>query len=971
MIGNNEIKRSQIIMLAQAYKDVWEDYQRSLKKEVFPLWDYVFLTASNYHQAKMYEYQLEIRKNYLPHKTKYIVIPDRNEERIGSGGATLSVLKYIRENEKSFDDLKILVIHSGGDSKRIPQYSALGKLFSPFPRVLPDGRSSTLFDELMIMTSSIPSRITEGMLLMSGDVMLLFNPLLIEFNGNGAASLSFKESFEKGKNHGVFVEKDGFVKSFLHKQNPEVLENEGAVDDKDQVNIDTGAVIFGKDLLNSLWSLISANNEFDKQKYNYFVNREVCLSLYGDFLYPLADDSSLSSFYQEKAENELNAALKEARDKIWEVLSPFRLKLLSFTVSKFIHFGTSKEIRKLMCEDIDVYKELGWTKTINSSICNCAAYNSLISDNTHIKENVYLESSYIHEGVTIGENSIISFTEVEENRIIPADVVIHCLKQLNGKYVCRIYGIEDNPKENRLFGVDIKEKLWDARLYPECETMSEAVDYALKLYEYVSEGRIKEIEKWNNRKSLCSGFNDADPVAIIEWNNYLNELIEINRVEEAIDERIPVSELQIRMNKLTDQQLEWFNQRLDKVSLYKKMRFCYYLGTILEDENVVNRSFKYLSDDILKETLNGLQTKEDIRIRKDEIKISLPLRVNWGGGWSDTPPYCIENGGTVLNAAILLNEEKPVSVVLRKIKEKKIIFESRDMGVYGEFDSISDLQAVGDPFDPFVLQKAALLACGIIPKEGSDLETVINRLGGGFYMNTEVTNVPKGSGLGTSSILAAACVKALFEFFGVDYCKKDLFSHVLAMEQLMSTGGGWQDQVGGVVNGIKLISSKPGIKQELNVDYLKLDEDTLNELNERFVLIYTGQRRLARNLLRDVVGRYIGNEKDTVYALKEIQNKAIEMKEELEKGNIDRFAYLLAEHWNLSKMIDEGSSNLLIDQIFDSIDDFIDGKMVCGAGGGGFLQVVLKKDVDKDTLHYRLKECYPDSEIDVWDCRIV
>ena len=78
---------------------------------------------------------------------------------------------------------------SGGDSKRVPQYSALGKLFSPVPHELPNGRSSTLFDEFMICMSSVPSRIREGMVLLSGDVLLLFNPLQIDYNNVGAALL--------------------------------------------------------------------------------------------------------------------------------------------------------------------------------------------------------------------------------------------------------------------------------------------------------------------------------------------------------------------------------------------------------------------------------------------------------------------------------------------------------------------------------------------------------------------------------------------------------------------------------------------------------------------------------------------------------------------------------------------------------------------------------------------------------------
>lgn len=70
---------------------------------------------------------------------------------------------------------------------------------------------------------------------------------------------------------------------------------------------------------------------------------------------------------------------------------------------------------------------------------------------------------------------------------------------------------------------------------------------------------------------------------------------------------------------------------------------------------------------------------------------------------------------------------------------------------------------------------------------------------------------------------------------------------------------------------------------------------------------------------------------------------------ELERGNIDAFADLLNEHCKLSKMIDSGSTNTLIDQIFDSCDDLLAGKMICGAGGGGFLQVVLRKGEIKDS----------------------
>lgn len=187
----------------------------------------------------------------------------------------------------------------------------------------------------------------------------------------------------------------------------------------------------------------------------------------------------------------------------------------------------------------------------------------------------------------------------------------------------------------------------------------------------------------------------------------------------------------------------------------------------------------------------------------------------------------------------------------------------------------------------------------------------------------------------------------------------------------MSTGGGWQDQVGGVTNGIKYITSTPGLNQQIKVQHIELKPETRQELNERFCLIYTGQRRLARNLLRDVVGRYVGNEPDSLFALNEIQKVAALMRFELERGNIDEFARLLNYHWELSQKVDAGSTNTLIDQIFLSIEDLIDAKMVCGAGGGGFLQVILKKGVSRNQVHSRLKEVFQDNPVDVWECEII
>ena len=897
----------------------------------------------------------------------------------------LEVLKYLHEKEETFEGLRVLVIHSGGDSKRVPQYSALGKLFSPVPHELPNGRNSILFDEFMISMSSVPSRIREGMVLLSGDVLLLLNPLQIDYNNVGAAAISFKEHVETGKNHGVYLNgADGNVKCCLQKKSVEVLREVGAVNESDCVDIDTGALIFSTDMMNSLYSLIATEEDYDRH-----VNEKTRLSLYADFLYPLAEDSTLEAFYQEKPEGEFCEELTGARKRVWDVLRPYRMKLLRLAPAKFIHFGTTREILELMSGGVDEYQDLGWGRLVGSSIRdhNAAGYNSVLSTKASVGEDCYLEVSYVHGNSKVGSHCVLSYIDIQD-RIIPDNVVMHGLKQRNGKFIVRIFGVNDNPKENQLFGRNLDElekkfdiklwedqtghTLWSANLYAEADTIQEAVDASLELYAFVTEEKAFDRNLWNtvSHKSLCAGFNDADPDAIIAWNRRMADLVAMDEITKAIQNQTPVGELR-KMHSLTKIQKEWLRKRLKKADFSEKMRLHYYLGVLLDDENEVQDCFRTIQSEVLESTIKHLSYNENAKIATDHHTVKLPLRVNWGGGWSDTPPYCNENGGMVLNVAILLNGEKPVEVTLEKIDELKIVFDSRDMDVHGEFDTIEPLQATGDPFDPFALQKACLLACEIIPKEGHELSEILKRLGSGFVMHSEVTNVPKGSGLGTSSILSAACVKAVFEFMGIGYTEEDLYSHVLAMEQIMSTGGGWQDQVGGITPGLKYITSMPGVEQQIKVTHVEIPEETKRELDERFVMIYTGQRRLARNLLRDVVGRYVGNEPDSLFALEEIQKTVALMRFELERGNVDGFAKLLDYHWELSKKVDAGSSNTLIEQIFSSIEDLIDGKLVCGAGGGGFLQVILKKGVTKQEVEEHLNKVFMDSLVGVADCKLV
>ncbi|MBR2275306.1 MAG: bifunctional fucokinase/L-fucose-1-P-guanylyltransferase, partial [Lachnospiraceae bacterium] len=631
------------LYLSQSYQDAWSDYQRSLKAPSFPVWDYIILTASNEHQATGFLAQIESRRSYLPEKTKLAVISDEGGVRVGSGGATLSVLKYLREQEESFANLRVLVIHSGGDSKRVPQYSALGKLFSPVPHALPDGRSSTLFDEFLIAMSAIPGRIREGMLLLSGDVLLLFNPLLVDWSGSGAAVISFKEDAETGKDHGVFLRgEDGMVRAFLHKQSVERLRSVGAVNEAGAVDIDTGALFFGVDILNALYSLISTEGTFDEEKYRAFVNSTVRLSLYGDFQYPLAADSTLENFYLEKPEGEYSEELKECRKQLWSALRGFGMKLLRLAPAKFIHFGTTGEILALMNEGVEEYKDLGWSRQVNSSMTALSGYNSVLDPRAQTGEGTYLEVAYVHGEARIGKNCVLSHIDIQDETV-PDGVVLHALKQMDGNFVCRIYGIDDNPKDNKLFGRELigqlwgereEHTLWNAKIYPEKGSLREAVRAALELYENVRDG--KELTAG---KSMAAGFLDADPEAILAWNRHMAELVAMDKIASLINDMVPAAQID-RMAPLSGVPEEWLGRRLERAGYSEAMRLHYYIGTALNDEAEVSKAFSVLSSAILASTLKELKENKAARIQLEEYEVRLPLRVNFGGGWSDTPPYC-------------------------------------------------------------------------------------------------------------------------------------------------------------------------------------------------------------------------------------------------------------------------------------------------------------------------------------------
>ena len=158
----------------------------------------------------------------------------------------------------------------------------------------------------------------------------------------------------------------------------------------------------------------------------------------------------------------------------------------------------------------------------------------------------------------------------------------------------------------------------------------------------------------------------------------------------------------------------------------------------------------------------------------------------------------------------------------------------------------------------------------------------------------------------------------------------------------MTTGGGWQDQIGGVVGGVKHIQTEPGLFQVPRISWTDLKVRPNMDLSERFLLYYTGYRRMAKNILRNIVGKYLDRDVTTLQTIDRLREKSFEMKEELDHRNIDAFGLKIGEVWELNRTLDPGTSNEEIEAILSKISHLIHGAKLLGAGGGGFLFMVTK-----------------------------
>lgn len=329
-----------------------------------------------------------------------------------------------------------------------------------------------------------------------------------------------------------------------------------------------------------------------------------------------------------------------------------------------------------------------------------------------------------------------------------------------------------------------------------------------------------------------------------------------------------------------------------------------------------------------------------------EVVVEKPLRIDLAGGWSDTPPICNAMGGCVLNAAVTLGGEKPVKVAVRRIPREEVCVASVDLGKKDVLRTVAEIHDHSDPHDWRALVKAALVVTGYSFAEGG-LSIVLS------------ADVPKGSGMGTSSILGAAVVEALGKIRGRGYSVEKVADLTLALEREMNTGGGWEDQMGALEPGVKLLVSRPGKNQKIAIRRLPAaaEKRFAEFLDERALLYFTGQKRMARNVLNGVVSFFRKNPDGLAREIVRVLKKdALQAYKALACGDWTVFTEAVNAYWMNKKALDPGSTNPMVESIIARIAPFVSAVTLCGAGGGGFMFIIARSRTDRQRVRHFLQK---------------
>lgn len=1031
-------------------------------------YDTIILTAANQAQAEGYREQLNWRKacGLLDAHTETLVIPDPGDRRVGSLGATLNVLSvlatkyYQRHNPTTliecFNKRRILICHSGGDSRRTPAYAAQGKIFTPMPCTGHDGQPLALFDLILQTTRALPAPTHGNIVITSGDVLLTFDHASVDLTHPGVTGIAYFGAIERGARHGVYVP-NGFganpqrteclpVLNFLQKPTEAEARAAGAIDHLGHLAIDTGLLSLDPSTCAHLLEIAAWCPPTPKKAHSGLLSQILKgsappLDLYEDFTLALAPHVDKPRYLQRFATPQpLPPKAQKLVGDLYDALrqTPFQVNIVPYC--DFFHIGSSRE---LLNGFSGISRTAQTYHFANGSGAHTAPGDSDLNQAFIFNSNLHhplraghavIEASHASAKMRLelaGDNILTGLPPTAQGSLtLPTGTGVAFLPIGQREWCVIAYGLDDdfktpflpNPLECQqaapclflnqpiaeiltrlnlplpaVWPHSSRDGLWSAELWRvgHLPTLLREAQLFLNSADPTTAVALPTPRppRAHKRYSLATLLPQVNHTRLLALRHEIRREVNLLKVAQRIlandtlaaaticDEIKNRAEATVVLRQLSDLLQA---QALDKPLLAARVLS---LAALIQDtfysakgraatppplpfDNPQGAAFACVAKSVAVSFQPSATPRPTAILHDQAVWVTTPVRIDFAGGWSDTPPICTERGGTVLNAAVTLNGQYPVQVIAKLNSLYTIRLASIDLGERLEISTTAQLLDHHNPHDWSALAKAALILAGFAPaQKSSSLTKWLKAMGGGLDL-TIFSSLPKGSGMGTSSILGAAVIACLDRVLGLPQNTDRLIHMTSILEQRMSTGGGWQDQVGGILPGVKLIRTQPGPDQSVALRWSTFDLSLGHKFSECCLLYFTGQKRLARNILQNVVRGYLTRDPTVLQTVSELKRSAEATKDALDAQDFEGFARGVNHYWQLKKQIDPGSTNAPIEALLNSVKEHTLAALLPGAGGGGFIFIIAKDQAAAQQIRHQFNAAPPNAQARFFDFSI-
>ena len=884
--------------------------------------------------------------------------------RVGSGGGTAHLLVEAWNAEKTnlsfmewLNSARTGIIHGGGLSRRLPAYAASGKPLIPIPAMRWDygQRMDQRLCDLQadfyrtVLSAATP---TSRVLIGSGDVLMRFAEEIPVLPEADVIVLGLKVSAELAQHFGVFtLSSDGMGRLHSMLQKPEVDHlNEIALEHT--YLVDTGLWLLSARAVNSLMLRCG----WDEVKSSFPAGQPEHYELYSQF----------------------GAALGEAPTLPDPALTGLSCSVVELKGAEFYHLGTNRQMIESICALQNCRDE-------NARILSRRSHPSQITQNSlfdppvrrETNHSLWVENSRVPASWRIACEHVL--TGVPENNWdikLERGVCLDFVPVGSEETCVRAYGYDD------LFRGAIAEHdtLWlgrpapgwfacrgivpaDAGILPDTDIHDAAIFPILKKNQ-LTEALIAWLfaeypEQDDNIRQL---WLQAERISARE----IGERINLVRLSQQQEENRLISLQTLHSNRassvfhhldLRHAAKVWATGDLPLPAVFEQESSWHermWRANILRERGMDSKEEERLAFTALREAILNAEYNEPVTpicgVLDDQIVWARsPIRVDLAGGWTDTPPYCLQYGGRVANVALNLNGQPPIQVFARRSNRLEIVVRSIDMGAAERIETWEQLDTYSIPGGEFALGKAAMALAGYLPRfhaQGNrfqSLKEMLQCFGGGIEISM-LAAIPAGSGLGTSSILSATLLGALNELCSLNWDLQGISHRTIVLEQMLTTGGGWQDQMGGILRGVKMLSTRPGPGQEITTRWLPDHLFSAEQANRQILLYYTGLTRMAKNILQEIVRGMFLNDSERLPVLREIGLNADVMADAIARNDLTAFGESIRRSWILNQRLDSGTNPPPVQAILERVQDHLLGAKLGGAGGGGYLLMVAKDE---------------------------